>query len=74
VYIWYPDDCLVRKIVYIWLNIDILRIETVLDYYDFLVYMYNMHLTSGPLLLVQIVHQIFMVDVNVMGIVCNGLD
>jgi len=41
-YIWYPNDCLAR-IVYIWLNIDILRIETVSDYYDFLVHMYNAH-------------------------------
>jgi len=32
-----------RVIVYVWLNIDILCIKTVLDYYDFLVYMYNTH-------------------------------
>jgi len=42
-YIWYPNDCLARIIVYIWPNIDILCIETVLYYYDFLVYTYNMH-------------------------------
>jgi len=42
-YIWYPNDCLVRIIVYIWLNIDIIRTETVLDYSDFLVYMHNTH-------------------------------
>jgi len=29
--IWYPNNCLVRIIIYIWLNIDILRINTVLD-------------------------------------------
>jgi len=46
-YIWYPNNCLARIIVYIWLNIDILCIKTVLDYCDFLVYM-----TNGPLLLV----------------------
>jgi len=42
-YICYPNDCLARIIIYIWLNIDILHMETVLDYYDFLLYMYNMH-------------------------------
>jgi len=42
-YIWYSNDCLARIIIYMWLNIDILRIETVLDYFDFSVYMYNTH-------------------------------
>jgi len=46
----------VRIIIYIWPNIDILQIETVSDYYDFLVIICT--LTSGPLLLVQIVHVI----------------
>jgi len=43
VYIWYLNDFLARIIIYICLSIDILHIETVLYYYDLLVYVYNMH-------------------------------